>query len=79
MDCDCHRGHREDCEALEPAWDIGDLIARTPCDGCCPNGCEPDGFQATQDRATRRTQGFFGTLGGTPMEFGFGEDDGTGP
>lgn len=60
----CHycdgAGHIESCEALEPAWDIGDLIARTPCTGCCPVGCQPRGMQAAQDAAAVKAQRMVG-------------------
>lgn len=46
-------GHAEHCEAREPAEDIADLIARLPCDGCCPDGHRPVGMQAMQDVAAR--------------------------
>jgi len=54
-------GHREDCEARQPAWDIADLFMRRACDGCCPNGHKPHGLQAMQDRATTRAQSMIGT------------------
>jgi len=49
-------GHRDGCEAREPAWDLGDLICRSPCDGCCPNGHVSEGLQALQDRTARRVR-----------------------
>lgn len=44
-------GHLDGCDALEPAWDLGDLICRSPCTGCCPNKCRPSGLQAEKDAA----------------------------
>lgn len=34
---DCVGGHLRSCECSEPAWDLGDLMCRPACDGCCPN------------------------------------------
>lgn len=45
----CINGHLEDCESLEPAWSLDDLWFRSPCSGCCPNGCKSDGLQRLQD------------------------------
>lgn len=49
-------GHAEDCESREPAWDIGDLICRAPCTGCCPAGHKPKGWQALQDETAARAR-----------------------
>ncbi len=57
-------GHHESCESREPAWDIGDLVCRYPCDGCCPNGCKPHGLQAMQDDMQQRANGLLGRLSG---------------
>lgn len=58
-DCD-GTGHRDGCDAREPAHDIGDLICRYPCDGCCPNGHEPRGLQAAADEVARRARALYG-------------------
>lgn len=50
------RGHKEGCDSLEPSWDVGDLIARSGCVACCPNGCQPAGFQALQDECATRAR-----------------------
>lgn len=47
-------GHLDGCDAREPAHDIGDLVARKPCQGCCPVH-RPRGFQA--DRRAREMLG----------------------
>ena len=52
-------GHADGCESREPAWDIGDLVCRYPCTGCCPEGHTPTGLQAMQDAAAIDTQRFF--------------------
>jgi hypothetical protein len=52
----CHNGHLNDCESLNPAWDLGDLVARKACAGCCPHGTKPRGLQALQDLTTFRVQ-----------------------
>ena len=58
-------GHVYDCDAREPAYDIGDLLCRSQCDGCCPNGHKPHGFQAEQDEAGRKAYSFLrGGIGG---------------
>lgn len=43
-------GHADGCESREPAHDIGDLICRAPCAGCCSEGHKPQGLQAMQDQ-----------------------------
>ena len=53
------KGHAEGCEALEPAWDIGDLMCRGNCQGCCPNGCKSSGMQLLADRVTAKLKGLF--------------------
>jgi hypothetical protein len=50
----CTKGHKLDCEALEVAHDLGDLMWRKPCTGCCPHGTRPTGMQALQDAAVER-------------------------
>ncbi len=58
-DCeDCINGHQDGCESLKPAWDLGDLLMRPACDGCCPNSCRPTGLQAAQDYAANRVRRF---------------------
>jgi hypothetical protein len=49
-------GHREDCEHRDTAWDIGDLICRAPCDGCCPNGCALTGLAAEEHAAEAKAR-----------------------
>ena len=58
MDCCDGTGHAADCESREPAWDIGDLMCRSACTGCCPEGHKPTGLQAMQDAAAVKAQGF---------------------
>lgn len=58
-ECACEgTGHLPGCDSLEPAWDIGDLLFRSGCRGCCPN-CRPHGFQAIQDEMSNRVHKFF--------------------
>lgn len=56
----CINGHIDGCDALEPAHDIGDLIARSGCTGCCPAGCRPEGLQAEQDQAGAKARRLMG-------------------
>lgn len=57
MSCgDCINGHVESCDSLEPAYDIGDLISRSGCHGCCPNKCRPSGLQRLQDDCKRQAE-----------------------
>lgn len=56
-DC-CINGHVEWCDALEPAWDIQDLVLSSGCQGCCPRGHKPEGFQAMQDQAAQKAKKF---------------------
>lgn len=55
----CRNGHLDGCDSLEPAWDIGDLIARSGCLGCCPSHV-PTGLQSEQDSASERARQLFG-------------------
>ena len=49
-------GHEDGCESREPAYDIGDLICRTACIGCCSKGHKPAGMQAEQDRTAMKAK-----------------------
>lgn len=58
---DCNgTGHVEGCESLEPAYDLGDLLCRYPCQGCCPKGHAPQGLQAEQDQAATKLNAILG-------------------
>lgn len=59
IECD-NTGHSNACDARQPAYDIGDLVCRTPCNGCCPRGCTPKGLQAETDEAAARARGLLG-------------------
>jgi len=50
-DHECYDGHLEGCESAEPAWDLGDLLARRPCSGCCPD-CHPPPLKDAEYSAT---------------------------
>jgi len=53
-------GHHDSCDSRQPAWDVGDLICASPCDGCCPLGCKPHGLQKMQDDAQLQANGLLG-------------------
>lgn len=53
----CSNGHLVDCEALEPAEDLGDLWDKT-CSGCCPHGNVPAGLTAWQSATAQQFVGF---------------------
>ncbi len=63
QECDetCSRGHLLDCLALEPAWDLGDLMLSN-CEGCCPHGRKPTGMVALQSRTAQRFGDFIRRL-----------------
>lgn len=44
----CYNGHQEGCDWARPAYDLGDLVCRGPCSGCCPNGCTGRGGSEQQ-------------------------------
>jgi len=33
---DCNDGHLPGCDCARPAFDLGDIMCRRPCLGCCP-------------------------------------------
>jgi ssDNA-binding Zn-finger/Zn-ribbon topoisomerase 1 len=51
-------GHRDGCEALEPAWDLADLIGKE-CSGCCSRGHKPSGMQKLQDDTATKMKELF--------------------
>lgn len=53
----CSNGHLLDCEALEPAWDLGDLWGKD-CQGCCPHGEKPHGIVAEQSAVANNFRAF---------------------
>lgn len=57
---DCVDGHLRSCECSEPAFDIGDLICRPACAGCCPNGCRPGPMKEDEAEAGRRARRLLG-------------------
>ncbi len=57
----CVNGHLDGCDSLEPAWDIGDLIARSGCTGCCGIH-RPEGLQALQDSTAMRARNLIGRV-----------------
>lgn len=52
VECD-GTGHANSCASHERAYDLGDLICRLACAGCCPNTCPVKGVHAEQDAAAR--------------------------
>ena len=47
-------GHTEFCESREPAWDLGDILFRAPCNGCCPNGCKLTGMKKLESETAHQ-------------------------
>lgn len=62
-DCphDCIDGHLPSCDCAAPAWDIGDLICRSACEGCCPVHV-PTGLKALEHATGRRARKLIGKL-----------------
>lgn len=53
---DCVDGHLVECDCAAPAWDLGDLICRSGCEGCCPLH-EPAGMKELEHETARRARG----------------------
>lgn len=56
---DCVGGHLTSCECSEPAWDIGDLLCRPPCPGCCPE-CRPSEMKREEAAVAARARRVLG-------------------